>query len=138
MQEFIIDETQKIFCKSIKRYANDLKKENQEISIMLYLKQDENEEENGEVGYKICVNNNPEISATIKDILNVKFDIKGYSLIVPPYIKQFLNDFEKQLNSKAIDVCVYLSKEDEDECRFFLFNNGKFVNEVYLTELIKI
>jgi hypothetical protein len=134
MQEFIIDETQKIFCKSIKRYANDLKKENQEISIMLYIKQDEEEE----VGYKICVNNNPVQTVTIKDVLNVKFDIKGYSLIVPPYIKQFLNDFEKQLNSKAIDVCVYLSKEDEDECRFFLFNNGKFVNEVYLTELIKI
>jgi hypothetical protein len=134
MQEFIIDETQKIFCKSIKRYANDLKKENQEISIMLYIKQDEEEE----VGYKICVNNNPVQSVTIKDVLNVKFDIKGYSLIVPPYIRQFLNDFEKQLNSKAIDVCVYLSKEDEDECRFFLFNNGKFVNEVYLTELIKI
>lgn len=133
MQEFIIDETQKIFCKSIKRYANDLKKENQEISIMLYIKQDEEE-----VGYKICVNNNPVQTVTIKDVLNVKFDIKGYSLIVPPYIKQFLNDFEKQLNSKAIDVCVYLSKEDEDECRFFLFNNGKFVNEVYLTELIKI
>ena len=134
MQEFIIDETQKIFCKSIKRYANDLKKENQEISIMLYLKQDEEEE----VGYKICVNNNPVETVTIKDVLNVKFDIKGYSLIVPPYIKQFLNDFEKQLNSKAIDVCVYLSKEDDNECRFFLFNNGKFVNEVYLTELIKI
>jgi hypothetical protein len=134
MQEFIIDETQKIFCKSIKRYANDLKKENQEISIMLYIKQDEEEE----VGYKICINNNPVQIVTIKDILNVKFDIKGYSLIVPPYIKQFLNDFEKQLNSKAIDVCVYLSKEDEDECRFFLFNNGKFVNEVYLNQLIKV
>jgi hypothetical protein len=136
MQEFIIDETQKIFCKSIKRYANDLKKENQEISIMLYIKQDGEEE--GEVGYNICVNNNPVQSVTIKDVLNVKFDIKGYSLIVPPYIKQFLNDFEKQLNSTTIDVCVYLSKEDEDECRFFLFNAGKFVNEVYLTELIKI
>jgi hypothetical protein len=134
MQEFIIDETQKIFCKSIKRYANDLKKENQEISIMLYIKQDEEEE----VGYKICVDNNPVQTVNIKDVLNVKFDIKGYSLIVPPYIKQFLNDFEKQLNSKSIDVCVYLSKEDENECRFFLFNNGKFVNEVYLNELIKI
>lgn len=136
MQEFIIDETQKIFCKSIKRYANDLKKENSEISIMLFLKQDESGE--SEVGYNICVNNNPVQTVTIKDVLNVKFDIKGYSLIVPPYIKQFLNDFEKQLNSKAIDVCVYLSKEDEDECRFFLFNAGKFVNEVYLTELIKV
>ena len=136
MQEFIIDETQKIFCKSIKRYANDLKKENQEISIMLYIKQ--GGEEDGDVGYNICVNNNPVQTVTIKDVLNVKFDIKGYSLIVPPYIKQFLNDFEKQLNSTTIDVCVYLNKEDEDECRFFLFNAGKFVNEVYLTELIKI
>jgi hypothetical protein len=136
MQEFIIEETQKIFCKSIKRYVNDLKKENNEISIMLYLKQDESE--NGEVGYNICVNNNPVQTVTIKDVLNVKFDIKGYSLIVPPYIKQFLNDFEKELNSKIIDVCIYLDKEDEDQCRFFLFNAGKFVKEVYLTELIKV
>jgi hypothetical protein len=135
MQEFIIDETQKIFCKSIKRYANDLKKENHEVSILLYLKSEEGEKVDG---YKICCNNQPVKEVSIKDVLNVKFDIKGYSFLVPPHIIRFLKEFENELSSTQIDVCVYLSKEDDEECRFFLFNAGKFIKEVYLTELIKI
>lgn len=135
MQEFIIDESQKIFSKAIKRYAVEAKKENHEVSILLYLKSEEGEKVDG---YKICYNNQPVKEVVIKDILNVKFDIKGYSFLVPPHIIRFLKEFENELSSNQIDVCVYLSKEDDGICRFFLFNAGKFIKEVYLTELIKI
>lgn len=135
MQEFIIGESQNIFSKAIKRYAVEAKKENHEVSILLYLKNVDGEKVDG---YKICYNNQPVKEVGIKDILNVKFDIKGYSFLVPPHIIRFLKDFENELSSTQVDVCVYLSKEDDQECRFFLFNAGKFIKEVYLTELIKI
>jgi hypothetical protein len=135
MQEFIIGETQKIFSKAIQRYALDAKKENHEVSILLYLKSEEGEKHDG---YKICFNNQPVKEVSIKDVLNVKFDIKGYSYLVPPHIIRFLTDFENELSSTQVDVCVYLSKEDDEECRFFLFNACKFIKEVYLDELIKI
>jgi len=135
MQEFIIGESQKIFSKAIKRYAQEAQKENHEVSILLYLKSEEDEKVDG---YKICYNNQPVTEVGIKDVLNVKFDIKGYSFLVPPHIIKFLTDFENELSSTQVDVCVYLSKEDDEECRFFLFNAGKFIKEVYLTELIKI
>jgi hypothetical protein len=57
---------------------------------------------------------------------------------VPPHIIRFLTDFENELSSTQVDVCVYLSKEDDEECRFFLFNAGKFIKEVYLNQLIKV
>lgn len=135
MQEFIIGESQKIFSKAIKRYAVEAQKENHEVSILLYLKSEEGEKVDG---YKVCYNNQPVKEVGIKDVLNVKFDIKGYSFMVPPHIIRFLKEFENELSSTQVDVCVYLSKEDDEECRFFLFNAGKFIKEVYLTELIKI
>jgi hypothetical protein len=59
-------------------------------------------------------------------------------MFVPPHIIGFLNGFKQELGSEQVDVCVYLDKEDDEKCRFFLFNAGKFVKEVYLTELIKV
>jgi uncharacterized protein YehS (DUF1456 family) len=132
MQDFIISEATKIFCKGIKRYAAESKKEESEVSLMLYLKGEDEE------GYKVCYNNQPVKEVSLKDILNVKFDLKGYTVFVPPHIIGFLNGFKEELGSEQVDVCVYLDKEDDEMCRFFLFNKGKFVKEVYLTELIKV
>jgi hypothetical protein len=66
------------------------------------------------------------------------FSIKGYDILIPPHIQSFLIDFRTELQSQNIDVSVYINNEDEDEVRFFLYNNGNFVREVFLKDLIKI
>jgi len=133
MQDFIISEATSIFLKAIKRYAKEQMVEENEISISLYL------DEQDEVAYYLSVGGNWHSELTIKNILNVKnFSIKGYDVLIPPHIQSFLMDFRTELQSENIDVSVYINNEDEDEVKFFLYNNGKCVREVFLVDLIKI
>jgi len=132
MQEFIVAETSKIFSKGINRYVTKYKVDLHEVSILLYLQSDD------EVGYQIYVNGNYSEDVTIKDILGVKMvDLKGYSVIAPPYIRKFLLDFKEELKSNKFDVSVYLD-ESGDDVRFFLYDNGKLIKEVFLNELLGV
>jgi hypothetical protein len=135
MQEFIVGETTKIFNKAIKRFSKTDKIESEEVSILLYLKEEEGERE---VGYKICHHHQPVRESSIMEILGVKIDIKMYSIIVPPQIKKILENFETELSSKEIEVCVYLSREEESEVRYFLYNNGTFLSEFKLEDVLKL
>ena len=133
MQDFIISEATSIFLKAIKRYAKEQKVEENEISISLYL------DKEGEVAYYLSVSGQWHSDLTIKNILNVKImSVKGYDILIPPYIQSFLMDFRTELQSGNIDVSVYINNEDDDEVRFFLYNNGNFIREVFLIDLIKI
>ena len=132
MEDFIVSETSKIFSKGIKRHVDKYKTGLNDVSILLYLQKD------NEVGYQIYVNGNYSEDVTIKDILGVKMmDLKGYSVIAPPYIQKFLLDFKNELKSNKIDVSVYLDEEGED-VRFFLYDNGKLIREVFLNKLLGV
>jgi hypothetical protein len=140
---FIIDECTKVFSKSLKKFAEDGGKELKEISLRLYLK---GEGEDREVGYTICHNGQLVTETTMLGVLNIKlqiFDIKGYSLIVPPFIKQFLLDFEQEYGGKSAEVFVIHGreededKEDYEEIIFLLFIDTAFVKRVHIKDLIK-
>lgn len=80
MQDFITNETKKIFSKAIKRYAKNDGIEEENVSILLHLFDEGELDENGElerkVGYKICHNYTPVKSVSIMEILGVKIDLK--------------------------------------------------------------
>lgn len=135
MEEFIINETKKIFAKAIKRFAKKDGIEQENVSILLYLKDGD---EGKEVGYKICHNHLPQRESRIMEILGVLIDIKGYSMLVPPQIKKIIENFEIELGTADVEVCVYLDREDDDEVRYFLYNNGAFVKEFYLADVLKL
>ena len=135
MEEFIINETKKIFAKAIKRFAKKDGIEQENVSILLYLKDGD---EGKEVGYKICHNHLPQRESRIMEILGVLIDIKGYSMLVPPQIKKILENFEQELNTGEAEICVYLDREDDDEVRYFLYNVGAFVKEFYLADVLKL
>lgn len=132
MEEFILSETRTIFNKAIKRLAKEDKKDELDVSFLLRLNGDR------EVEYIICHNYQPLRPTTIKEILNVRaIDMKGYTVLVPPQIKNILEKCEAQVNSKNIEIGVYLDREDEDEIRYFLFQDSKLIKEVFLLDLIK-
>jgi hypothetical protein len=135
MLEFIVNETQKIFTKAIKRYAKDTGGEEDFASILLRL---EMIEEDKQVVYDYCYEGVEQKRSTIKEILNVKIDMKGYSVLVPPHIRKFLLDFETELGTEDVSVMIYLNREDYDSVRFFLYKSTDFVREVYLEQLIQI
>jgi hypothetical protein len=136
MVDYVISESKKVFSKALKRYAKNDKMENRDISLRLYLK-----EEDGEVGYTICHEGVFIKDITILNILDIKYqimDTKGYSLIVPPYLKGFLEGFNEEFGSKKMEIFIFFDIKDDDEIRFFLYNDEEIVKEVYLEDLIKI
>jgi hypothetical protein len=142
MEEFIISETSKIFSKGIVKYAKKYKADEHDVSILLYIKGED------EVGYLVFVNGEFKEEVTIKDILGVKvIDYKGYSVIAPPYIYQFLLNFVEELKTNKVDVTIYLKEDDaagdkkhEDDdssyVNFFLNVEGKLIRQVYLKNLL--
>lgn len=125
MEEFIIGETTKIFSKAILRFARKEKENSLNTSILLTL----GDNENKEVEYQICFEHIPTRKISIMEVLGVKIDLKGYSLLVPPQIKKILENFESELGSKNIVVSVYLDREDEEEVKYYLFKEGQLVDK---------
>lgn len=131
MQEFIQAETSRMFVKGLKRYVDKYKVEFDKVFLLLYLKTME------EAGYMIFVNGEMKEEINLKEFLGVKMiDLKGYTMIAPPYILQFLKEFSVELDTNRFDVNVYLN-EDMDDVRLFLYKEGKYVREIFLTDLIK-
>lgn len=132
MEEFILSETRAIFNKAIKRFAKENKKDQNDVSFLLKLTPER------EVGYLYCQDHSPFRETSIKEILNVRaIDMKGYTVLVPPQIKNIIEKLEAQLSSQNVEVCVYLDREDEDEIRYFVYQDGKYIKEISLLELIK-
>lgn len=142
MQDFITNETKKIFGKAIKRYAKKDGIEENNVSILLHLFDEGEIDEEGDlkryVGYKICHNYTPVKSVGIMDILGVKIDLKAYSFLVPPQIKNILQNFESETGSRDIEVGVYLDRNDSEEVNYFLFNNGQVVKKFNLEEVLNL
>lgn len=131
MQEFIVSESSKIFLKGIKKFIESNKIEDElSVSLLLYIKGMD------EVGYQYYVDGVFNSETTIKEILGVKLiDMKGYSVIAPPYIYKILIDLRVQLRSNNVDVSVYIN-EDGDDVNYFVYDNGNFVKQVELIELL--
>jgi len=135
MEEFIVSETTSVFNKAIKRFAKNDKKEEQDVSLILRL------DANGELQYILCHDHKPNREITIKEIFNVKLvDTKGYTMILPPYIKKILQGLETNLGSKNVEVGVYQSRkeDDEDNIQYFAYKDGSFLKEVSLVDLLKL
>jgi hypothetical protein len=124
---FIADEVTKVFSKALNRYAEKDGLERNDVQLRLYL----NEER--EVGYTICHKWQNVCETTMLEILNIKlqiFDIRGYSLLVPPFIKELLEKFEAEKDGKFAEIMVALGREEDEEKEdyteivFFLFIDG--------------
>lgn len=134
MEQFIVQETAKLFNKAIKKFAKEDKKDEQDVSIILGLNSSE------EVQYILCHEHKPHRETTIKEILNIKgIDFKGYTVLVPPQIKKIIESLQVSLNSKNIEIGVYQSRKEDDEenVQYFVYVNGNFLKEVDLIDFIK-
>jgi hypothetical protein len=129
MTDLIIEQTNKIFSKAIKRYAKHKKSEF--VSVLMYLEQDE------ELRYQIGYDHVPELFVDFSDILGVKFDIRGYSIYVPPAIKKILKNFQTEFGTKNIVACVYLKPEDEDEVNYFVFADDVMKRQFSLEQVLE-
>lgn len=134
MQEFIVSETKKIFNKAIKNFSKKDGIEQDKVSILLNL---EIEGKEKQVRYRVCHNYSPVKYVSIMDVLGVKIDFKGYSILVPPQIKNILENFEQEQQSEKVEAGVFLNPEDDDDVVFFLFKEGQMVRKFELADVLK-
>lgn len=136
MIDFIVSETEKIFCKAIKNFSKKALLDDTQVSFIMSLSDVDGE---NVVKYEVCHEHTPVRETNIKELLGVKnIDFKGYTYFVPPRIKQILEDFSISLNSKNIEISVYLSRDNEDKVRYFLYKDTEYVKEFMLGDVLKI
>jgi hypothetical protein len=136
MIDIVVSETEKIFCKAIKTFSKKDMLDQTQVSFLLSLTEVDGE---NVVKYELCHEHVPVRETNIKEILGVKnIDFKGYTYFVPPKIKQILDDFSESLNSKNVEIGVYLNREDEDKIRYFLYNEAQYIKEIFLGDVLKI
>lgn len=129
--EIIIEQTNKIFTKAIKRFAKENNiKEHERVSIIKWL------DANDEIVYNLGVDHTPSRAISFMDILGVKIDMRGYSFFVPPQIKKIIERFQKEHNTRDVVVCIYLDREEEDEVNYFLFANDTFIKRFELVDVL--
>lgn len=134
MEDFIISETTKIFSKAINRFSKNDKQNPLNTSILLSLSNDEEKK----VEYQICFDHQPVKKSSIMEVLGVKIDLKGYSLLVPPQIKKIIENFITELGSESVEVSVYLDREDENQVMYFLYKDGHLVKRFELQDVLKL
>lgn len=107
MIEYIQSETREIIYKCCERYAkkNGIKIEN--VQLVLGLNEDGNT-------YSLCENYQPKEHLSINEVLGVRIDFTGKSLIAPPFIRKSIIRFSENFSLSPINTKILcIPSEDE-------------------------
>jgi hypothetical protein len=130
MIDFILAEFTKICKNAIERFSNDLQKPKEDVVITFNL------DENNDVSYRLLKDFKFEKQLTFMEILNVRIDFKGYSMLVPPFIQKSLIGFcdEYKIQPSKVNVMVLLVQE---KICLVLFNDTEQIKQIQLHDLLK-
>lgn len=129
MIDFISAEFTKICKKAIEKFSNDLQKPKEDVAITFNLK-------DGEVYYNLLKDFKIEREVTFMEILGVRIDFKGYSMLVPPFIQKSLLGFCDEFKIEQSKVNVMALLVQENIC-LVLFNDTEQVKQIRLDDLLK-
>lgn len=128
MIDFISSEFRKISIKAIERYSKQLGCEKKSVQLFLGLDAD------GNNIYGYLQNYTSAKKITFLNLLGVKIDFKGYSMIAPQFIKKALGNFAKSLECEQKDVRVVIILND-DNVLLWLYKNGSSVKKINFEDL---
>lgn len=130
MTDFIVDKFNEIVFKALERYGKENQVDVDQMQILFRL----NEEE--EVEYDLLKEYKKISSLTFNEIMNVKIDFRGYSLIVPPFIKQTLLTYSNEMETKVTELSVMCVATQLTSSRIALclYNGRDFVKQIKLEE----
>lgn len=129
MIDLILKEFEKITFKACEKYASSLGEQAKNVQLVLGL------DENSEVVYTLCRHYNPEKKVSFMDILGVKIDFKGYSMIVPPFIQKRLLGYVEEHSANPKDICVMIIPKEDKKTAMWLYVNSKPHGQIELENL---
>jgi hypothetical protein len=130
MMEIIVDKFNEIIYKACERYGKEEGLDRNKMQVLFSL------DDEGEVKYSLLKEYRPFKEVTFNQILNVKIDFRGYSMIVPPFIKDTINKYSEKLTTSAQNLFVMCVIKRENEIALFLYNDKKPVEEIILAEIL--
>ncbi len=132
MKEAIIAQVIVVFCKAIKKFAKKNGYEEADTSLMLRLN------EGKTLDILICHLHNPVKPTTAKDVMGMTLSFSGLGGMIVQYIEQILLGFRASCGTEAVDILVYLDRNDDENINLFLYADSKFVRQFYLEEVLTI
>jgi hypothetical protein len=132
MKEAIIAQVIAVFCKAIKKFAKKNDFEDNDTSLLLRL------DGGQQLEVFICQNGRPVKQTTPKDVMGMTLTFSGLGGMIVEYIIQIIKGFVLSCGTSAVEVLVYLNREDDENAQFFLYSDGIFVKEFDLDEVLTI
>lgn len=129
MMEIIVDKFNEIVYRACERYGKEEGVEANKMQVLFSL------DDEGEVKYSILKEYRPFKEVTFNQILNVKIDFRGYSMIVPPFIRDTINNCSEELKTDATKLFVMCLVKKEEDIGIYLYNEKEPVKEIVLAEL---
>lgn len=117
----IASQTRKIMANAIDRYAKVWNAPPENIQLMLKLHEDG-------IAYFLLRDYKVEKPITIMDVLGVRIDFKGFSLIAPPFIRKSMERMCGQYKVAPSDLSVIINKRPE--VKMWAYNKSQHVGEV--------
>jgi hypothetical protein len=129
MIDFISAEFSNICKKAIEKFSNNLQTPKEDVTFTFNLK-------NGEVYYNLLKDFKVYKEVTFMEILGVRIDFKGYSMLVPPFIQKSLLGFCEEFKIEESKVNVMALLVQENIC-LVLFNDTEQIKQIRLDDLLK-
>ena len=131
MIDFIMKSFTGITSKCLEKNSKEYKTEKKNMQLVFKLGAD------GETEYLIYKSYEPQKVVTFLEVLGVRFDIRGYSVFVPKFIKGALERFCEQDNIEKSNVRVVLNFDEKDNLLMWLYDSNKFIKQVELENLFE-
>jgi len=134
MIDFIASETNKIMYKCCERYAFTHNQGIEDVQLILGLN------ENGNT-YTMCENYARKEEYSILQVLGVRIDFKGYSLMAPPFILKSILRFAEKHGvdvDKIFIMCVpFKNEKDKNDIKLFLYNGNEYLETIEFSDLFR-
>ena len=127
MVEFISEEFSRICKNEIERFSNEFECPKEDVCLTFNLREDA-------LFFRLLKDFKVVREVSFNEILNQKIDLRGYGLMVKPFIHKCLVRFCNEYEIKQDDVSVMVLVVQEKVC-LVLYNNVTQVKQIRIEEL---
>ena len=127
MVEFISEEFSRICKNAIERFSNEFQCPKEDVCLTFNLREDA-------LFFRLLKDFKVVREVTFNEILNQKIDLRGYGLMVKPFIHKCLVRFCNEYEIKQDDVSVMVLVVQEKIC-LVLYNNVTQVKQIRIEDL---
>lgn len=120
-----------ITSKCLDRYAKEYNTQKKNMQLVFKLGA------NSEPEYLIYKDYQPQKVISFLEVLGVRFDIRGFSLFVPNFIKGALNRFCESETIERGNVRTVLTFDEKGNLLIWLYDNTTFIKQVELESLFE-